>query len=88
MRTGDKITLLYDERTYEYTESLHQGKSMTFKGKGDFSTEYFPEGYFQILMMIRDVFGNVYYSACPVAEWKDGCMRIEVIDQAAPETLS
>lgn len=88
VRTGDKITLLYDERTYEYTESLHQGKSLTFRGKGDFSTEYFPEGYFQILMMIRDVFGNVYYSDCAVAEWKDGCMRIEVIDQAAPETLS
>ena len=88
VQPGDKITLLYDERTYEYTESLHQGKTFIFKGNDDFDVESFPNGYFQLMIMVQDVFGNVYYSDCAVAEWKDEAMRIEVIAYVAPELLS
>ena len=40
------------------------------------------------MIRVQDVFGNVYYSDCAVAEWKDEAMRIEVIAYVAPELLS
>lgn len=84
---GDRITLMYDERTYDYTETLCEGETLTYTGEGDFSVEPFPDGYFQLMIMVHDIFGNTYYSDCAVAEWKDGHMHIDVIDHVDPDVL-
>ena len=80
---GDKITLLYDDRT-EYEKNLIEGDSFTFSDSTDLSIEKLPEGYYQYNMYFYNAFGNTYRSDTAVIYF-DG-EKSEIIEISPDET--
>lgn len=77
-KTGDIITLLYDERT-EYVENLIERKSFTYEDNMTLDIKYLPVGYYQYAMTLYDSYGNKYYSNIAVVFFDGNSTKIEVI---------
>ena len=62
LSTGDTLTILYDERTYDYSLNLVDWKEVAIDGDADIRVEKLPDGYYQSFIVVTDIFGNRYYS--------------------------
>ena len=76
----DRITLLYDDRTYSYTGKLCEGKTFTVKDGISLSLKEFPAGYFQSYVIVTDIFGQEYRTNPAVSYWNGDKMEIIVLD--------
>lgn len=75
LEPDDTITLLYDERTYSYEETLMEGISFKYGKSKGMELKQFPDGNFQNHIKITDIFGNSYISKSFVCSWKEGKMK-------------
>ena len=87
VKPGDSITVLYEERTPNYTVNLIEGNRFVIEDELRLSVKQLPDGYFQSYIVVTDIFGKQYYSNDAVLLKSNGQIVIETISDEVDHGL-
>lgn len=86
-KPGDSITVLYEERTPNYTVNLIEGNRFVIEDELRLSVKQLPDGYFQSYIVVTDIFGKQYYSNDAVLLKSNGHITIKTISDEVDHGL-
>ena len=87
VKPGDSITVLYEERTPNYTVNLIEGNRFVIEDELRLSVKPLPDGYFQSYIVVTDIFGKQYYSNDAVLLKSNGHITIKTISDEVDHGL-
>lgn len=87
VKTGDSVTVLYEEKTENYTVNIIEGEHFTVEDELKPTVKQLPDGYFQSYIVVTDIFGKKYYSNDAVILKNNGKMTIETISESVDHEL-
>lgn len=84
---GDIITILYDERTEDYSLNLLEGQTFEVNDTPNIVVGELPDGYYQSYIVVTDIFGKQYYSNDAVVVKRNGKMYVDVISEDVDHSI-